>query len=54
MENRKPTLTREYVNENLQISLSQEQYDKLAILDLISSPIRVYEILQILKELKII
>lgn len=47
-------LTRDYVNESLQIELSQEQYDNLAIIDLTAHKSIVFSILQTLKELKIL
>ena len=48
-----PILTREYVNENLKIDLSQEQYDDLVMIDLTHKSV-VFAILQVLKVLQLI
>lgn len=43
--------TREWVNAELQINLSQTQYDELAILDACTPKYTAYEILKLLKTL---
>lgn len=47
-------ITLEYINENLKLNLTQEQYDKIAILDHAYFNCKAYGILRILKVLNII
>lgn len=52
---KRPTLTREYIQEKNGIELSEEQYEKLAFLDVeAGGKYEAYEILRLLKVLGLI